>query len=186
MGATRFSRRPPAGTRLIFSAFAFVGALSGLASAYAAMLSPAGAVHHSKLAVTMEAVTMEAAHLQEMPQSSGTIASADRLHEPIDPNCDENMCPAGCALGLDCTMGFATLSAALTPHTTPTLFMALATAPLHAGLIERILPSTRPPSLTALSISRICSHTQRRGIVPVHGREHSPRHRRHRAIAPSS
>lgn len=149
MTPTTSHPRPSTVARLLFASLIFIVALNGLASAHAAMLAHFGAAPHSEVTV----VTM-AAHLTNTPEPSESIPSADSDDGPIHPNC-RVICPTGCALGISCTVELGTLSGTSTANTTPTLSIPPVAALLDVDTAARTPPPARPPSLTALSISRI-------------------------------
>jgi hypothetical protein len=133
MTRTMSPRRPPTATRLLFATLAFVAALSGLAGAHATMLTPAASALNT---------------------AATGMTPADLVDGPIAPERDD-ACPEGCALHVECTIWFSTASTATTTHPTPSTGIARATIPQSLHPIAGILPDVRPPSLTALSISRI-------------------------------
>lgn len=149
MTPTTSHLRPSALARLVFASLIFIVAVSGLTSAHAAMLAPFGAAPHSEVTV----VTM-AVHLTDTPEPSESIPSADSADGPIHPNCGA-ICPTGCALGTSCTVEPGTLSGTSTANATPTLSTPPVAALLDVDTAARTPPPARPPSLTALSISRV-------------------------------
>jgi hypothetical protein len=148
MEATASRRRTSPVTRLLLATLVFLVALSGLSSAHASMSPVMGASAHSETDV------VTAVQLHDRPQSRGAMPSVDSTERPTFPNCCD-MCPDGCAVASACALGLATLSGVSTNFPGPALSIRPTIAPLPGGMTARILTPERPPSLTALSISRI-------------------------------